>query len=198
MLSEEIYMKFRFALLLATGGLLASACLSAQAADSEEEQLQAMEATAERIKQGARDFEEKLKRIREERKHAQEERERLQETQAAERRMEAERAREQAKKDAEALAATKAKERQALQTAQEKARREAAALTEKAERERQAALAEKLEREEKLARAKAALEKMNADRYLSWDAEQPLPQAEREARASLQQMKAQTGPKGRE
>jgi hypothetical protein len=79
-------------------------------------------------------------------------------------------------------------------------------------------LAEKLEREEKLARAKAALEKMNADRSLSWDAggvpqqaqpsqqakstqaTQQLPQAEREAKAreALAKMKAQNTPRAME
>jgi membrane protein involved in colicin uptake len=171
---------------LAASSLLAFLSMPVQAANEEDEQLKAMEAAAERVKQGAKDFEENLKRVRAERQRAQEERERLQTKQAAERKLEEERARDQAAKDASALAAAKDKERKALQAAQEQARREAAARVEQAERERKAELAEKVAREEKLARAKAALEKMNAQRGMSWDsggapqqAQQPQQQAVR-------------------
>jgi colicin import membrane protein len=205
-LLKERPMNTQMATLLVAVGMMASIGTPVMAANNEAD-LKAMEAAAERVKQGGAEFKEELKRIREERK--------LKEAREAEaRRQAAERARQEAARQAAAEAAAKREKERlaALEAAQEKARREAEArAAAKAERERLAALAAQREKEEKKAKALAALAKMKAQgSTVGYESTQPAQQQaqqkppqrklteQEKAIKAMQALRAQTGPKAYE
>lgn len=113
-------------------------------AGTEEEDMKAMEAAAERVKKSAAEFRLELQRIRAERA-------RTQNQFAEERKREAVERAEQDRKDAIALAAAQKESEQKardLRAAQEKARRDALLRAERAEQQRQAVLAMQREMED--------------------------------------------------
>lgn len=154
-------------------GCLAALLLTANGARAEGSDAAAisddnLKAAGERIRQTGqllqKDIQDKLERLRRERAA-------LVTRQAAERKQEAERAHQQAEKDRAALAAIKeARQREALQAAQEKARQEAAERAAELERIHQAELKAKEEEEAALERA----QKESLDAYKAGAKQQKL------------------------